>query len=145
MINSSPTGPIRETINGTARHSGEPDDEFDVSILFAYTSETPYSIHVDITTGDQRKPWEFARDVLADALATQRSVGIGDVEAALISPDVLLLRLWDPGYGRLGVHFDMYLPRHHVRRFVAATCRMVPFGSEGDYLDIDNVLGRLFA
>ncbi|WAL69756.1 SsgA family sporulation/cell division regulator [Amycolatopsis cynarae] len=101
---------------------------------WSYLARDPYAVTLAFRTrrGDWIE-WCFARDLLRDGLTGQAGLGDVRVRPDLVAPGKLLvLELESPdGYALVE------LKRADVERFLAASERAVPHGSEGALVDVD--------
>lgn len=107
---------------------------------WSYLAGDPYAVTLAFRTrrGDWIE-WCFARDLLRDGLA--RPAGLGDVRVRpdLVDPgELLALELESPDG-----HALVELKRADVERFLAASERLVPYGSEGTLVDVDAFIRRV--
>lgn len=108
-------------------------------VVLRYDRACPYEAELDF--GDD-VVWTFARNLLAIGL--REPAGIGDVrvwpERIGMATASVMIRLSTPDVTRL-------FEAHHwaVREFVNRIYRLVPKGSESDWLDVDAGLARLLA
>ena len=111
-----------------------------VAARLRYHPTEPYTVyldnHIDL---DDPITWAFARELLATGV--NEWAGMGDVSVfpgAGEDPETLFISL-------LGDRGEVVLRARasHVRRFLAWTERLVPFGEEGRHLDLDGVLKQL--
>jgi hypothetical protein len=80
--------------------------------------------------------WTFSRDLLAEGLRGPH--GVGDVRVLPYAEGRTALEFHSPE-GAAVVH----VPTEEVRRFLAASAALVPFGGEHLHLDLDHDLARL--
>lgn len=149
--------PIVSTILGIAQHSHMGHDRFKASVTFTYTSETPYSVILDIALIDDSMPgeppqvwdtarWEIARSLLSDALTGRRlPTLIGDARVSVLDSCTAQIRLMDPvSCPHDQRHFDLHLDLFLVRQFIERMLAAVPAGDEHLFLDVDGALAELF-
>jgi len=107
---------------------------------FAYRLEDPYAVSVVFRTTDQTVAWSFGRDILSQGV--RHAAGFGDVQAwparSRRGQPVVVIQLASPD----GV-VQVEGPRRAVSRFLDASHRLVPAGTEGRYLDVDAELAEL--
>ncbi|GGV73894.1 SsgA family sporulation/cell division regulator [Streptomyces thermoviolaceus] len=113
-----------------------------VRARLAYRTADPYAVHVDFHV-DSACPvhWAFARDLLLEGMG--RPCGQGDVRvwpAQAEHHDVVVIELDSPAGEAL-----LEAPAAPVARWLEETLRVVPPGSEGDRLGIDEELAGLLA
>ena len=98
-----------------------------------YHPTDPYAVTVTFRTTGGDVVWTFARDLLARGLTAP--AGEGDVH---VWPCIIELRSPD---GELLVQ----APALEVTAFVNRSLAMVPSGTEGTLVDIDELIGQLLA
>ncbi len=113
-----------------------------VPARLGYRTADPYAVHIDFHV-DSACPvhWAFARDLLVEGVF--RPCGHGDVRVWPSRADgrgVVLIALNSPGGEAL-----LEAPAAQVAAWLERTLRVVPPGSEGDRLGIDDGLAGLLA
>jgi len=105
-----------------------------------YCADDPYAIKMAFHVGtDEPVEWIFARELLAAGL--EGKAGEGDVRAwPQGDDDILNLTLSSP-FGE--AHFEA--PLRVTAEFLRSTYGIIPAGTEGDYLDVDNELRELLS
>ncbi|MFF7902062.1 SsgA family sporulation/cell division regulator [Streptomyces sp. NPDC007920] len=118
--------------------------EYDVPVpaRLAYRTDDPYAVHI-VFHIDSEHPvhWTFARDLLVEGVF--RSCGDGDVRvwpSKALGRSVVLLALSAPDGEAL-----LEVPAAQVAAWLERTLRLVPPGSEGRQLGIDDELAGLLA
>ncbi|MFD4609421.1 SsgA family sporulation/cell division regulator [Streptomyces sp. NPDC058440] len=118
--------------------------EYDVPVpaRLAYRTDDPYAVHV-VFHVDSEHPvhWTFARDLLVEGVF--RSCGDGDVRvwpSKALGRSAVLLALSAPDGEAL-----LEAPAAQVAAWLERTLRLVPPGSEGEQLGIDDELAGLLA
>ncbi|MEU3343501.1 SsgA family sporulation/cell division regulator [Streptomyces sp. NPDC006700] len=118
--------------------------EYDVPVpaRLAYRTDDPYAVHI-VFHIDSEHPvhWTFARDLLVEGVF--RSCGDGDVRvwpSKALGRSVVLLALSAPDGEAL-----LEVPAAQVAAWLERTLRLVPPGSEGGQLGIDDELAGLLA
>ncbi|MFJ4517132.1 SsgA family sporulation/cell division regulator [Streptomyces sp. NPDC088817] len=118
--------------------------EYDVPVpaRLAYRTDDPYAVHI-VFHIDSEHPvhWTFARDLLVEGVF--RSCGDGDVRvwpSKALGRSVVLLALSAPDGDAL-----LEVPAAQVAAWLERTLRLVPPGSEGGQLGIDDELAGLLA
>jgi Streptomyces sporulation and cell division protein, SsgA len=107
-----------------------------VGAVLRYDPRDPFAVCVSFDAGaTERIEWTFARDLLAEGLVG--ATGKGDVK---VWPrgDVVFVALCSPT-GRAVLE----APRTTLAEFVDRTQRVVPSGSEDDFVDLDRELASL--
>jgi len=124
-----------------------PERSVPVATLFAYRSEDPYAVHLTFHIGSVRPiRWTFARDLLIDGIF--RPSGHGDVRVWPARAEAggrpasrsLMFALTSPDGDAL-----LRAPADPVAAWLERTLRIVPPGSEGDRLRLDDDLSQLLA
>lgn len=109
-----------------------------VAAHLRYDSHDPFAVCVSFDAGgSDRIEWTFARELLDQGL--WQSSGDGDVKVWPRGGAVFLALCSPSGKAVLET------PRAAVADFVARTQRMVPTGSESDFIDLDRELGGLLS
>ncbi|MEV5435871.1 SsgA family sporulation/cell division regulator [Streptomyces sp. NPDC052682] len=113
-----------------------------VPARLGYRSDDPYAVHVTFHI-DSGRPvhWTFARDLLVEGVF--RPCGHGDVRvwpAKARGRDVVLMALSSPDGDAL-----LEAPAAPVSAWLERTLRIVPPGTEGEELGLDDALVQLFA
>lgn len=113
-----------------------------LSARISYAAADPYAVTVLFRTPNQAVEWAFARDLLADGLV--EGTGDGDVHVWPM--------LDASGLQSVGVELDspdgvveLTARGRDLARFLEATYRLVPRGTESAHLDIDAELAALCA
>jgi hypothetical protein len=105
-----------------------------------YCADDPYAIKMAFHVGtDEPVEWIFARELLAQGL--EGPAGEGDVKVwpeVAEDSDILNLALSSP-FGE--AHFEA--SRSAVTEFVKSSYRIIPAGSESDFIDFDSELDDL--
>ncbi|MEV7978313.1 SsgA family sporulation/cell division regulator [Streptomyces sp. NPDC086519] len=119
-----------------------PERSVPVPARLAYRSDDPYAVHVSfhINSGFPVH-WTFARDLLVEGVF--RPSGHGDVRvwpAKAKGRSVVLMALSSPDGDAL-----LEAPATRVSTWLEQTLRVVPPGSEGGQLGIDEALDQLLA
>jgi hypothetical protein len=107
-----------------------------------YESDDPYAISAEFSTGVETVGWVFARDLLASGL--YEPAGDGDVHVwpclDVRGRAVVIFELCSPdGEALLQARAD------EVADFLQSTRDLVPHGSEGAHVDLDELVTRLLA
>lgn len=112
-----------------------------VPVRWGYDVLDPYAVTLTFLVGGAEITWMLGRDLLSDGLDAPS--GVGDVfvspRRGVPQPQVVV-ELCSPD-GALLAEF----PADRVIGFLVATSRLVPFGQEANFLDVDTLLGRLLA
>jgi len=109
-----------------------------------YCADDPYAIKMAFHVGtDEPVEWIFARELLAQGL--EGPAGEGDVKVwpeavadEAENSDILNIALSSP-FGE--AHFEASLSA--MAEFVKSSYRIIPAGSEGDFIDLDSELDDL--
>jgi Streptomyces sporulation and cell division protein, SsgA len=101
---------------------------------WCYLSADPYAVTLSFRTdGGQWITWSFARDLIEFGL--NEPTGLGDVRVRpdlSPDPDVLVIELESPdGYA------VVEMKRADIERFLDGAERIVPFGAEEEFVDMD--------
>ncbi|MFE7812622.1 SsgA family sporulation/cell division regulator [Streptomyces sp. NPDC057433] len=119
-----------------------PERDIPVPALFGYRTDDPYAVHLTFHI-DSGQPvhWTFARELLVEGVF--RPCGHGDVRvwpSKAQGRGVVLVALSSPeGDGLLEA------PAVQVSSWLEQTLRVVPPGSEGEQLGLDDELAALLA
>ncbi|KUN32778.1 MULTISPECIES: SsgA family sporulation/cell division regulator [Streptomyces] len=119
-----------------------PERSVPVPARLAYRSDDPYAVHITFHI-DSAHPvdWTFARDLLVEGVF--RPCGDGDVRMWPAKADgraVVLMALSSPDGDAL-----LQAPVPQVSAWLERTLRVVPPGTEGARLGIDDALDHLLA
>ncbi|MEU6575900.1 SsgA family sporulation/cell division regulator [Streptomyces sp. NPDC046805] len=119
-----------------------PQRSVPVPARLGYRADDPYAIHIGFHI-DSACPvhWTFARELLVEGVF--RPCGQGDVRmwpAKSQGRSVVLMALSSPDGDAL-----LQAPSAQVSAWLERTLRMVPTGSEGERLGIDDALDQLLA
>ncbi|MFD8721617.1 sporulation and cell division protein SsgA [Streptomyces sp. Ag109_O5-1] len=119
-----------------------PERSIPVPARLAYRSDDPYAVHVSFhINSDFPVHWTFARDLLVEGVF--RPSGHGDVRVWPTKSEgrsVVLMALSSPDGDAL-----LQAPTAQVSAWLERTLRVVPPGSEGRRLGIDDALDQLLA
>lgn len=119
-----------------------PERSVPVPARLGYRSDEPYAVHVAFhITSDHPVHWTFARDLLVEGVF--RPCGQGDVRvwpAKVDGRSVVLMALSSPDGDAL-----LEAPVPQVSAWLERTLRVVPPGTEGGRLGIDDALDHLLA
>ncbi|MGY5008630.1 SsgA family sporulation/cell division regulator [Streptomyces sp. 900105755] len=119
-----------------------PERSVPVPARLSYRSDDPYAVHVGFhINSEQPVNWTFARDLLVEGVF--RPCGQGDVRvwpAKVAGRTVVLMALSSPDGDAL-----LEAPVPQVSAWLERTLRVVPPGSEGGQLGIDEALDQLLA
>ncbi|GHE90427.1 sporulation protein SsgA [Streptomyces spiralis] len=119
-----------------------PERGIPVPARLGYRTDDPYAVHLDFHV-DSAHPvhWTFARELLVEGVF--RPCGNGDVRVWPSKSDgrsVVLMALRSPGGEAL-----LEAPAAQVSAWLERTLRVVPPGSEGEQLGLDDGLAELLA
>ncbi|MET9829791.1 SsgA family sporulation/cell division regulator [Streptomyces sp. NPDC006385] len=119
-----------------------PERSIAVPARLSYRRDDPYAVHVTFhINSDQPVHWTFSRDLLIEGVF--RPCGHGDVRVWPTRAEgrgVVLMALSSPDGDAL-----LEAPAAQVSAWLERTLRMVPPGSEGEQLGIDDALDHLLA
>ncbi|MEU9157237.1 SsgA family sporulation/cell division regulator [Streptomyces sp. NPDC048417] len=119
-----------------------PERSIPVQARLGYRSDDPYAVHVGFHINSQSPVhWTFARDLLVEGVF--RPCGHGDVRVWPTKVDgrsVVLMALSSPDGDAL-----LEAPTTQVSAWLERTLRVVPPGTEGRQLGIDDALDQLLA
>ncbi|MFE0512917.1 SsgA family sporulation/cell division regulator [Streptomyces sp. NPDC058964] len=119
-----------------------PERGIPVPARLAYRTDDPYAVRVTFHI-DSEHPvnWTFARELLVEGVF--RACGHGDVRVwptKVEGRSVVLMALSSPDGDAL-----LEAPAAQVSAWLERTLRVVPPGTEGEQLGIDDALGHLLA
>ncbi|MER6540568.1 SsgA family sporulation/cell division regulator [Streptomyces sp900105755] len=119
-----------------------PERSIPVPARLSYRSDDPYAVHVSFhINSEQPVNWTFARDLLVEGVF--RPCGHGDVRVwptKVEGRTIVLMALSSPDGDAL-----LEAPAPQVSAWLERTLRVVPPGSEGGQLGIDEALDQLLA
>ncbi|MFJ4617800.1 SsgA family sporulation/cell division regulator [Streptomyces sp. NPDC088812] len=119
-----------------------PERSVPVPARFGYRSDDPFAVHITFHIDSERPvDWTFARELLVEGVF--RPCGHGDVRVWPAKADgrgVVLLALCSPDGDAL-----LEAPAAQVAAWLERTLRLVPPGTEGGRLGIDDALADLLA
>ncbi|MFD5793804.1 SsgA family sporulation/cell division regulator [Streptomyces diastatochromogenes] len=119
-----------------------PERSIPVPARLSYRSDDPYAIHITFHINSEHPVnWTFARELLVEGVF--RPCGQGDVRVWPTKVDgrsVVLMALSSPDGDAL-----LEAPSAQVSAWLERTLRVVPPGSEGGQLGIDDALDQLLA
>ncbi|MEV6765311.1 SsgA family sporulation/cell division regulator [Streptomyces sp. NPDC051105] len=119
-----------------------PERSIPVPARLGYRSDDPYAVHVGFHINSQSPVhWTFARDLLVEGVF--RPCGDGDVRVwptKVEGRSVVLMALSSPDGDAL-----LEAPTAQVSAWLERTLRLVPPGTEGGRLGIDDALDQLLA
>ncbi|MFE1246529.1 SsgA family sporulation/cell division regulator [Streptomyces sp. NPDC058735] len=119
-----------------------PEHRVPVPARLGYVTADPYAVHVTFhITSEQPVHWTFARDLLVEGVF--RPCGQGDVRvwpAKTGGRGVVLMELSSPDGNAL-----LEARAAQVSAWLERTLRVVPPGTEGEQLGLDDALAQLFA
>ncbi|MFG3017060.1 SsgA family sporulation/cell division regulator [Streptomyces sp. NPDC048254] len=119
-----------------------PERSIPVPARLGYRSDDPYAVHVGFHINSQSPvDWTFARDLLVEGVF--RPCGHGDVRVwptKVEGRSVVLMALSSPDGDAL-----LEAPTVQVSAWLERTLRVVPPGTEGGQLGIDDALDQLLA
>ncbi|RZB17199.1 SsgA family sporulation/cell division regulator [Streptomyces sp. F001] len=119
-----------------------PERSVPVAARLGYRSDDPYAVHITFhIDSDQPVNWTFARELLVEGVF--RPCGRGDVRvwpSKANGRSVVLIALSSPDGDAL-----LHAPAAQVSAWLERTLRVVPPGSEGAQLGLDDGLAELLA
>ncbi|MGW2741962.1 SsgA family sporulation/cell division regulator [Streptomyces sp. NPDC001450] len=119
-----------------------PERSIPVPARLSYRSDDPYAIHITFHINSEHPVnWTFARELLVEGVF--RPCGHGDVRVWPTKADgrsVVLMALSSPDGDAL-----LEAPSAQVSAWLERTLRVVPPGTEGGELGIDDALEQLLA
>ncbi|MGW0879563.1 SsgA family sporulation/cell division regulator [Streptomyces sp. NPDC002671] len=119
-----------------------PEHSIPVPALLSYRSDDPYAVHITFHINSEHPVnWTFARELLLEGVF--RPCGHGDVRvwpAKAEGRSVVLMALGSPDGDAL-----LEAPTPQVSAWLERTLRVVPPGTEGGQLGIDDALDQLLA
>ncbi|MDQ0991168.1 SsgA family sporulation/cell division regulator [Streptomyces sp. V3I7] len=119
-----------------------PERSVPVPARLSYRADDPYAIHISFhITSEHPVHWTFARELLVEGVF--RPCGQGDVRVWPTKSEgrsVVLMALSSPDGDAL-----LQAPSAQVSAWLERTLRVVPPGSEGEQLGIDDALEQLLA
>ncbi|WP_432119331.1 SsgA family sporulation/cell division regulator [Streptomyces sp. bgisy032] len=119
-----------------------PEHRIPVPARLGYLTGDPYAVHVTFhITSERPVHWTFARDLLVEGVF--RPCGQGDVRvwpAKAEGRGVVLMALSSPDGDAL-----LEAPAAQVSAWLERTLRVVPPGTEGERLGLDDELAQLLA
>ncbi|MFG3287913.1 SsgA family sporulation/cell division regulator [Streptomyces sp. NPDC048179] len=119
-----------------------PERSIPVPARLSYRSDDPYAVHVSFHVNSESPVrWTFARDLLVEGVF--RPSGQGDVRVWPTKSEghsVVLMALSSPDGDAL-----LEAPIPQVSAWLERTLRVVPPGTEGGQLGIDDALDQLLA
>ncbi|WP_411151873.1 SsgA family sporulation/cell division regulator [Streptomyces sp. A30] len=119
-----------------------PERGIPVPALLSYHTDDPYAIHIAFhINSDHPVHWTFARELLVEGVF--RPCGHGDVRVwptKVAGRSVVLMALSSPDGDAL-----LEAPTPQVSAWLERTLRVVPPGTEGEQLGIDEALDQLLA
>ncbi|MFG2117558.1 SsgA family sporulation/cell division regulator [Streptomyces sp. NPDC048710] len=119
-----------------------PERSIPVPARLSYRSDDPYAIHITFHINSEHPvSWTFARELLVEGVF--RPCGHGDVRVWPTKVDgrsVVLMALSSPDGDAL-----LEAPSAQVSAWLERTLRVVPPGTEGGQLGIDDALDQLLA
>ncbi|WP_367322777.1 SsgA family sporulation/cell division regulator [Streptomyces sp. HUAS ZL42] len=119
-----------------------PEHSIPVAARLSYRTEDPFAVHITFHI-DSEQPvyWAFARELLVEGVF--RPCGQGDVRVWPTKADgrsVVLMALSSPDGDAL-----LEAPAAQVSAWLERTLRVVPPGTEGEQLGMDDALAQLLA
>ncbi|MFJ9902755.1 SsgA family sporulation/cell division regulator [Streptomyces sp. NPDC101152] len=119
-----------------------PERAIPVPARLSYRTDDPYAVHIAFhVTSEHPVHWTFSRDLLVEGVF--RPCGQGDVRVWPTKREgrsVVLMALSSPDGDAL-----LEAPAAQVSAWLERTLRVVPPGTEGEQLGIDDALDQLLA
>ncbi|PAZ16946.1 sporulation protein SsgA [Streptomyces sp. SA15] len=119
-----------------------PERSIQVPARLGYRSDDPFAVHITFhINSDHPVHWTFSRDLLVEGVF--RPCGHGDVRvwpSKVEGRSVVLMALTSPEGDAL-----LEAPAAQVSAWLERTLRVVPPGTEGEQLGIDDALDELLA
>ncbi|MET7481173.1 SsgA family sporulation/cell division regulator [Streptomyces sp. NPDC005648] len=119
-----------------------PERGIPVPARLSYRTDDPYAVHISFHINSEHPVnWTFARELLVEGVF--RPCGHGDVRVWPTKTDgrsVVLMALSSPDGDAL-----LEAPSVQVSAWLERTLRVVPPGTEGEQLGIDDALDQLLA
>jgi len=119
-----------------------PERSIPVQARLSYRTDDPYAVHITFhINSDHPVNWTFSRELLVEGVF--RPCGHGDVRVWPTKTDgrsVVLMALISPDGDAL-----LEAPAAQVSAWLERTLRVVPPGTEGEQLGIDDALDQLLA
>ncbi|MBV7698925.1 SsgA family sporulation/cell division regulator [Streptomyces sp. TRM70350] len=119
-----------------------PERGIPVAARLGYRTDDPYAVHIGFHINSEHPVnWTFARDLLVEGVF--RPCGHGDVRvwpSKVNGRGVVLMALSSPDGDAL-----LEAPAAQVSAWLERTLRVMPPGSEGEQLGIDDALAQLLA
>jgi hypothetical protein len=133
MSNQRETGPVTAELSGRVMGSGS--GLVAVGVRLRYDSADPYAVLMTVRLpGDEPIPWTFSRELIDDGL--RGASGLGDVTVAPCpqAPSFLLhVTLRDDVSDAV-----LEMGTASVKEFLRLTYELVPPGSEGSFLLVED-------
>jgi hypothetical protein len=107
----------------------------------SYDSRDPFAVSAEFKTSDTLVRWVFARELLSEGLYDPTGDGDVHVWPCLDARGhaVTIIELSSPdGEALLQAKSD------EVNSFLRSTESLVPFGAEGDLVDVDDAIAKIF-
>jgi hypothetical protein len=128
-------GQVRFSASGRVATRRQPDPQA-VAVTWLYDVRRPYAVIVQMLTRTGPVRWMFARELLADGRLGVEGPGGAVVVSPAADESEVLIDLSSPA-GRALLWTDAAV----VSRFLNATYRLVPAGTESARIDWDRVVG----
>lgn len=110
--------------------------------LLEYSADAPLEVRATFSDAAAEVTWRWGRDVLSAAVRSGPS-GMGDVRMWTAGGEVMV-RLDSPAASLTGnTRCVLALPLLAVLDFLGRSARVVPFGREAEYLDLDAGIAAL--
>lgn len=116
-------------------------------LFWLFTSRDPYAVEMLIVRDGDPQLWSVSREVLLACLNTREAAGIGDF---VIEPNVryaeiatgptLLVHFTGTDEDAYEIHEHAFVIEEHLQRFLDATLKCVPEGTESNAYDWNELL-----
>lgn len=119
-----------------------------LQVNLLYDQQDPYGVVIYMSDGLNMTRWVIGRDLLHEGMyAIHHPVGAGDLTVRVPHQNTQALSLmFKPTTGNpKDEPLYVLVPRDMVRRFLDETFQLVPMGSEGQHMDIDQLIAMLLA
>lgn len=112
-----------------------------LTATFTYDPTRPFDVALTIGEAHYRVTWLVSRDILGAGLLGP--AGLADVQAYPLGPDLAVALDGVSHDDDLPASATFVMPATVVAAFLERTATLVPYGREGDHLDLDRELAEL--